>query len=515
MAPAKTIASLRRNDACDYLQCLSSTTKFGVAMCIICVTLGGAFVYYWAFIRGRRERDADNQLNDPFRFSTVANRFDFNLPSLRQYSPDPEDPAITRRPAPAVPEPPAAASQQVPYDFWTAPPMYSSHLFIPGPPPFPPPYTSHQQPVFVPAQAAVVLPPPPPLVPSAPSAIVSESPPIVDHGPSQHDERQLAVQLRQPSPGYASTIPDSNSARGQSNPPVGRRTPTDALYRACSRSSSLSAQSLTQHGHLVVHSGINEPVIERQVRFSETPTATNRSAHRRHNSEHTGHEDQSRIGRPRYQSVGEPRPATRGVTDGIFGVGDTRVGREHHSKSRSRRRSSRHRPFVAFLSGGESYVGRQDQGRDVVGESHLDEPSTRPSARESSRARDPSMGRQDRGRNTPRGRRLGPPPTSRGRSRAPSPSRSGVSSTGALCSFEGSDKHQSSSSPAISSPRHRRPASRSLSTERSLSQPRRILGIPENSLGPSPHSTDSQDLYLASVEDNAEDDDDDCHPHHH
>lgn len=513
MAPAKSIASLRRDVACDYLQCVSSTTKFGVAMCIVCVTVGGAFVYYWAFIRGRRERDADNQVNDPHRFSTIANRFEF--PSLRHCSPDPEVPAVTRRPAPAVPEPPAVVSQQVPYDFWTAPPMYSSHFFVPGPPPFPPPYASHQQPIFVPAQAAVVLPPPPPFAPSAPPTVVPESPPIVDHGSSHNDERQLVVQVRQPSPGYASTIPDSNSARGQSNPPVGRRTPTDALYRDRSRSSSLSTQSHTQHGQLVVQSGINEPVLERQVHFPETPTATNHSAHRRHKSENTGHENQSRIGRPRFQSVGEPRPATRGFTDGIFGVGDNRVGREHHSKSRSRRRSSRHRPFTALLEGGESYVGRQDQGRGIVGKGAPDQPGRRPSVGEPSGARNPSVGRQDRGRNTPRGRRLGPPPTSRGRSRAPSPSKSGVSSTGALCSFEGSNKDQPSPSPAASSRRHHRPASRSLSTERGLSRPRRILGIPENPPSPSPHSADSQDLYLASVEDNTEEDDNDCHPHHH
>lgn len=515
MTSAKTIASLRRDIACDYLQCLSSTTKFGVAMCIVCVTLGGAFVYYWAFIRGRRERDTDNQVNDPFHFSTVADRFDFNLPSLRHYSPDPEVPAIISRPAPAVPEPPAVDSQQVPYDFWTSPPMYSSHLFIPGPPPLPPPYASYQQPFFVPAQTAVVLPPPGPLVSSAPSTIVSESPQIVDHRPSQHDERQLAVQLRRPSPGYASTIPDSNSAHGQSSPPVGRRTPTNALYRTPSRSSSLSTQSHTQHGQLVVHSGINEPVIERQVHSPETPTATYLSAHRRHNSEINGHEIQSRIGRPRFQSVGETRPATHGVADGIFGVGDTRVGRDHHSKSRSRRRSSRHRPFTALLSGGESYVGRQDQGRGIVGKGDPDQPGRRPSVVESFRARDASVGRQERGFSTPRGGRLGPPSTSRGRSRGPSPSKSGVSSTGAICSFEGSDKHQPSSSPAFSSQKHRRSASRSLSTERGLSRPRRILGIPENPPNPSPHSTDSQDLYLASVEDNTEEDDDDCRPHHH
>lgn len=512
MAPVKTIASLRRDVACDYLQCVSSTTKFGVAMCIVCVTLGGAFVYYWAFIRGRRQRDIDNQLNNPFRLSTVANRFDLNLPSLGHHSPDPEAPATVHRPAPAAPESPAVVPQQVHFDFWTAPPMYSSHLFIPGPPLFPPPYASHQQQVFVPAQAAVVVPPPPPIVPTAPSTILSESSPIANDSPSQHDERQLVVQLRQPSPGYASTIPDSNSTRGQSNPPIGRQTPTDALSRHRSRSSSLSAQSHNQHGQLVVHSGINETVMERRVHFPETPTGTHRSVHRRHHSENAGRENQSRIGRPRFQSVGEPRPATSGVMDDVFGVGDSRVGRGHQSKSRSRRRSSRNRLFTAMLSGGESFVGRQDQGCGLVGIG--DQTRRRPSVGESSRARDPSVGRQERGLSTPRGRRLGPPPTSRGRSRGPSPSKSGVSSTGAICSFEGSNKDQPPSSPASSSQRYRRTgSSRGLSTERGLSRPRRILGIPENPPSPTPQSTDSQDLYLASVEDNTEDDDEDCHHH--
>lgn len=526
MAPVKTVVSVRRDVACNAVQCLSSTTKFGVAMCIVFVTLGVAFTYYWAFIRGRRERDMDNQLNDSFHTPMVVNHVEVSLASPRHHSADREFQATVRRPtpavpapvvpAPAVPAPPAVVSPQIPHGVWMPPPIYSSHFILPGPPPFPPPYASPQEPVFAPGQAPVAV-PPPPLASSAQSTLPPESPPSTGHRPSRHDHTQLSVEPRQPSPGYASTISDSNTARDRSNPPVGRQAHTAALGRCRSRSSSLGVQSHSQYGDVVASSGVNEPITKSQDHVPEPSTVTYRSTHRRHASESHAQEKQSRIGRPRVQSVGGPRDATRRAIHDFFGVGDSQIGREHRSPSRSRRRSSRCRPFVAFLSGGESYVGRQDQGRAVTGEGHLDQQLvTRASGGELIRFRDSSMGRQERGRNTLRGRRRGPPPTTRGRSRGPTPFQSGVSSTGAICSFDDIDTYQASPSPASPSRRYRRrTASRSLSTERAVSQPRYILSIPENPLSPRP--TDCEDLYLASVEDNNEDDDDeeeDCHPHH-
>lgn len=516
MVVAKTTASVRRDIACNTMQCLSSTAKFGVAMCIVFVTLGGAFTYYWAFIRGRRERDTDNQLNDPFHTPMVVNRVQFNLDSPRHHSADPGYQSTVRRPMPAAPAPQAIVSPRIPHGVWMPPPVYSSHFILPGPPPFPPPYASPQEPVFALGQAPVAHPPSPSLTTSAQSTFPPEPPQSTEHRPSGPDYTQVAAQPRQPSPGYASTISDSNTARDRSNTPVGRQAHTEALGRCRSRSSSLGVQSHSQYDEIVASSGVNEPITKSQDHVPKPSTTTNRSIHRRHASETHAQEKQSRIGRPRVQSVGEPRDVTHRAMHDIFRVGDTQIGREHHSKSRSRRCSSRRRPFVALLSGGESFVGRQDQDRDIIGEGHLDQPVAHPSGKELVRARDASMGRQDRGRNTHGSRRRGPPPTSRGRSRGPSPYQSGVSSTGAICSFEGSDTYQASPSPASSSQRYRRTASRSISAERAVSRTRYILSIPESPRTPRP--TESEDLYLASVEDNTEEeeeednDDNDCHP---
>lgn len=506
MVPAQNIATLRRNVACNKLQCLSATAKFGIAMCIVLVTLGSAFIYYWAFIRGRRNRDTDNRIDDSVHELSVVNRTEINLTSPQHRSYKANDQVITHRPKPAPPTPPAVSFQQTPNDVAMPPFMQPPRFILPGPPMFLPAYVMHQQPVFVPLQATVSIRPPPlaPSIPLGPLPGALQSP---GHLASRRDQHGNPVQPRRPSPGYANTISDSSPARRRSVPPVEHHSPKESASRASSHSSSLGTESRARFEELVAHSGLTEPVDEDNVHHPGTSSAANRRPHRRQASDSNDQEEeQSRIGRPRVQSVGQPRLATRRSMHDIFGAGDTRVGREHRRESRGRRQHSRPRPFSAFFGVAESYVGRPDSGRCISRENQLDNQSACSSAQETYKVRNSTEGRKNCGRDTSGDHRHGPPRATQAQNdRGRSPAQSGVSSTGAICSFDGSDQHQQGSSQGYSSQRYRRrDSSRSVSIERGLGHPRRVTSNPASVLGR--HPTVSRDLSLVSKEDDAEDD---------
>lgn len=502
MTPTKNLAVLQRDGACNDLQCLSSTAKIGIAMCIVLVTVGGAFTYYWAFIRGRRNKDTDSQIDDSVHELSVIVQVDNGRPPPHHRSPDADDQTIIHRPTPVPSDTPDINSQQTPNDIAMRPGVHLPHVILPGPPILTLAYVIHQQPVLVPILSTVAL-PSPPSAPSCPWA--SPGPPRrPNHRALRHDQRRESVQPRQPSPGYASTISDSSSTRSPSSPIAGRHSRRDSPVRARSRSSSLGTESRTRFEDFVTHSGVTESVNKDSAYTSEESSAANRSNQPRYTSDIHPQEDQSRVGRPRIQTIDEPRLTSCRAMPDVLAVGDTRMGREHHHESRGRRQCSRPHPMQALFSAGESHVGRRDPGHRLSREDHRDPSHARPWVRELLRVRGCSVGKERSGSNTIQDR----PHNSSQATHVQdiqelSPAQSDISSTGAICSFEGSDHHQvfyQGGSYAI----YRRGPPRNLSTERGLARPRRVLGNPDSLL--SPRSTDSRDLSLASDEDDTEDD---------
>ncbi|KAJ4391949.1 hypothetical protein N0V93_005569 [Gnomoniopsis smithogilvyi] len=495
MAPAKNLALLRRDATCNALQCLSPIARGGIAMCIVLVTLGSIFAYYWAFIRGRRDKDVDSQIDTSTHELSMVNHIRISNSSPHQRSPYVDDQALVRRPTPAFQMPPNTA--------WP-PSMYPPQFILPGPPMFAPAYVIQRQPVFGPIQAPVAIPPPPlpPLGPvTSPSGVLRKT---VNRS-SQDDQYQTSVRPRQPSPGYASTVSEYSPGRGRSSPPQGGRSQRGSPISARSRSSSLGTKSRGRFEKLVAHSGVTEPVDEHNEGLPKIPSASNSSTHRRHSLDNHAQEYQSRIGHPRVQSVGEPRLDTRWAMNDVFGVGDTRVGGEHRREFRNLRQPARPQILSAFFGAGESRVGRPGYERCNFREEQLSQPPPQFQARKSFKVGDSSIGRKDCVHKTSRNHgdsHLGR--TQAQDTRGSSSADSVVSSTGAICSFEGSDQFPQGSVHGYSSQRYCQAASRSVSTELGLARPHRALSNPESLV--SPCSVDSRDLSLASEEEDAEDD---------
>lgn len=501
MASAKNTAPLRRDAPCNVLQCLSAIAKIGIALCIVLVTLGSAFTYYWAFVRGRRDKDTGSQIDDSVRELSVINPLGTNLTSPHPRSPGANGRTIIHRPTPTLQDTTATSSQNLSYNTAMPHSIRPSQFILPGPPMVPPAYAMQQQPGFVPFQAPVALRPT-----SLPTPALGFPSGALGH-PGQrlscHEQRRSTTQPRQPSPGYASTIPDLSPAHGRSSLPGGRRSRRESPLRGRSRpSSSLDTETRVQFENLIAQSGVAEPVDEDNDRHSSTSGAAGRRSQRRHTLDSHARENQPCIGHPRIQCFGEPHMATCRARQSIFRVGDTRVGREHGRESCSRRRASQSRFLSTFLGPGESFVCAQGHRRCVSGDNQLGQLPTHSSPENLFRARDSSIGRKERGHNPPIGHSRGA--TQAENINGPSPAQSGVSSTGAICSFEGSDWYPQESSLGHSSQRYRHATSRSLSDQRGLARPRRVLSNPESLL--SPRSTDSRDLSLASEEEGAEDD---------
>lgn len=461
-------------------------------MCIVLVTLGSAFVYYWAFIRSRRDKATGSQIDGSVHGLSTVKRVQSDRPLPRHCSPRADDQVIIRRPTPTPPLIPAANSQRTSNSIAISPSIHAPHFILPGPPSFPSQYVMHQQPILVPVLPPVAL-PSPPMAPEL--KLTSYSGPPQRPGPptSRHNPRPSPTQPREPSLGHASTVSNSSSARGRPGPPFRRLSKRDANIRPRSRSSSLGTESRTRFEDLVARSGITEPVSEINAPVLKTPGASNRSTHRHHTSDSRAQEKQPRSACRRVQSVSEPPFAARRPIHDVLSVGETRVGREHRRGSRSRCQPLRTCFISSFFSAGESYVGRQRPTSRISREDHRGHSPVHTSARKSLRDRNSAVGR-DAHRGNPSGDRLyGPHGAPQSQNiRGSSPAQSCVSSTGAICSFDDSDQHQKGSSKGCTSQRYRR----SLSSECDLGHPRRVLNNSEDLVGP--WSTDPRDLSLAS-----------------
>lgn len=488
MAPARDMAHSRRNAECNSVQCLSPIAKIGVAMCIVLVTLGGAFTYYWAFIRGRRDEETDSQIdNSSHELSSIRRT------SPHQRSPGADDQAIIHRPKPALQSPPAANLQHIMYHAAIPPSIWPPQFILPGPPLFPPAYVMQQQPVLFASQTPLSL-SPPPLPPSAPLAAPSGTPRQPGNHSLGFSQHQSSMRPRQPLPGYASTISDFSPARGRSRTPLGSRSQPGSSSSARSGSSSLDTESRAQFEEFVANSGIAEPVNADNGRLPGLSSTANRRTNRRHTLDSHAQGDQSRIGRSRAHWADEPRLAT-------CRIDDTRMSHEHRREYRTCCQPSRPRLLSASFSAGESYVGRHNPEHCVFGE-----PLPHSPFGGFSRVGESSVRRKHRRHITPKEHRYDPLRITQAQNtRGPSPAQSDVSSTGAICSFEGSDQFLQRPSRDYSSRRHGHTAFRSLSTERGLVRPHRVLSNPESLL--SPRSTDSRDLFMTSEEVEAEDDD--------
>lgn len=246
MAPLQFGSLATRDSGCESLSCLSETSKTGVALCIVFVTIGIAFTYYWAHIRGKLNKDDTmSDEGDPITELRVVTRGQSSPSHVRHYSTNQPIQITICRTTPvaqttilgspsipttvaAHPEGPVAGNVQTvanalaPQCVFAQPPT--------APPYFGPPYTA------------------PPLVdfalPGAP--LVVPAPPTSAPGPVKYIDPRARQDVQpylpeEPSPGYATTIPsDSGWDRGLPSPPTARRARRESSVRKTDRPRSSS-----------------------------------------------------------------------------------------------------------------------------------------------------------------------------------------------------------------------------------------------------------------------------------